>query len=403
MKKIFFSLLAVAAALLIVLGADLYAEKSSAENISASASVPSSVEPAATPLPTPELLQLSFSATGDNLIHNGIYEQAHRRAAAKGESGYDFSYCFENVKQFYQSFDINWLNQETLVNDELEPSTYPCFSTPGEMGKAAYDTGFRIFSLSNNHTYDKGAKGIEATQKFWSGMPQDVITCGLYDIENPAITYQEIHGLKIAYLSFTEHTNGLPHPNNAKAHVIYTSETDKIESLTTEASDKADLVIVSVHWGIEGSHGITEIQRTLAQDIANWGADVIIGTGPHVVQDAEWIMRDNGTPCFVAYSLGNFLNAQSNADCMIGAILTFQIVARDLSTGNAQIMIEAPKLIPVINHYDKNYSNIRVYLRSDYTDELASKHGINAEMPGFSLEYIDRILTKTVNAEFLKL
>ena len=80
---------------------------------------------------------------------------------------------------FYQQFDINWINQETLISDTLEPSDYPAFSTPGEMGHTLYDIGFRVFSMSNNHTYDRGAAGIAATRAYWAAMPDDVVTCGL--------------------------------------------------------------------------------------------------------------------------------------------------------------------------------------------------------------------------------
>ena len=68
------------------------------------------------PSPTtgPQITTLRFSATGDNLIHNGIYEQAKRRAEQNGTGGYDFSYCYDQVRQFYSDFDINWINQETL-------------------------------------------------------------------------------------------------------------------------------------------------------------------------------------------------------------------------------------------------------------------------------------------------
>lgn len=101
-----------------------------------------------------------FSATGDNLIHDGIFLQAKNRGT---DGYYDFSYAYENMRDFYTQFDVNWLNQETLVNDAFDPSGYPMFSTPGDITDALYDIGFRVFSLSNNHSYDKGAAGIDAS------------------------------------------------------------------------------------------------------------------------------------------------------------------------------------------------------------------------------------------------
>lgn len=138
---------------------------------------PAVSEELAVPEPQPVATTLRFSATGDNLIHEPIYSQAARRAA-EGE-GYSFDYCYRNLLDFYAQQDINWINQETLCSKELAPSTYPCFSTPGECAEALYRAGFRVFSLSNNHTYDKGAAGIAATLRFWETMPEDVITTGL--------------------------------------------------------------------------------------------------------------------------------------------------------------------------------------------------------------------------------
>ena len=84
-------------------------------------------------------------------------------------------------------------------------------------------------------------------------------------------------------------------------------------------------MVVGVHWGVEDSHKITQIQRDLAQQLSDWGADVILGTHPHVVQDAEWKTSVDGRQTFVAYSLGNFLSTQSKPDQLIGAILTLEL------------------------------------------------------------------------------
>lgn len=91
---------------------------------------PAVSEELAVPEPQPVVTTLHFSATGDNLIHKPIYSQAARRAT-EGE-GYSFDYCYRNLLDFYAQQDINWINQETLCSKELAPSTYPCFSTPGE-------------------------------------------------------------------------------------------------------------------------------------------------------------------------------------------------------------------------------------------------------------------------------
>ena len=99
--------------------------------------------PETTPEPMPTVETVRFSATGDDLIHDGIFLQAKNRGT---DGYYDFSYAYENMRDFYTQFDVNWLNQETLVNDAFDPSGYPMFSTPGDITDALYDIGFRVFS-----------------------------------------------------------------------------------------------------------------------------------------------------------------------------------------------------------------------------------------------------------------
>lgn len=122
--------------------------------------MPAEPEPTATPEPTPEptptVETVHFSATGDDLIHDGIFLQAKER----GGDHYDFDAAYAAMQGYYDQFDVNWLNQETLVNDEFAASGYPMFSTPGEITDTLYNLGFRVFSLSNNHSYDKGAAGL---------------------------------------------------------------------------------------------------------------------------------------------------------------------------------------------------------------------------------------------------
>ena len=195
------------------------------------ASTPAPEEPAPQPEPEPQPVveTVSFSATGDNLIHAPIYQQAKRRAS--GTEPYSFDYCYEHIAPFYAQYDVNWINQETLCSDTLEPSSYPSFSTPGDCARALYRAGIRVFSLSNNHTYDKGASGIAATLRFWESMPEDVVTTGLWAGESDygRIPLQTVNGVTIAYLAYTEHTNGIPASSAMPARVIYTNQTDLIE------------------------------------------------------------------------------------------------------------------------------------------------------------------------------
>ena len=360
-------------------------------------------EPEPEPEPQPVVETVRFSATGDNLIHSKIYQQAAARAV--GDAAYSFDYCYANLVPFYSDFDVNWINQETLCTDELAPSTYPCFSTPGDCARALYRAGFRVFSLANNHTYDKGASGIAATLRFWASMPADVVTTGLWrgEADYGTIPLHTVNGVTIAYLSYTEHTNGIPRSSAMEANVLYTSQTDVIEQQVRQAAQLADFVVVGVHWGVEDSHTITGAQRTLAQQLADWGADVIVGTHPHVLQNAGWLTAEDGRRVFAAYSLGNFLSTQSKKDQLIGAVLTLRLQKTTSPDGTVQLEVLDPQLHPTVTHYGAGKSDVRTYLYRDYTPELAAAHGVRANDSDFSYDYIRAVAQQYIDPAFLDL
>ena len=357
--------------------------------------------PASTPSPTPEptpLVQtVRFSATGDNLIHDGIYLQARNR----GEDGaYDFTEAYAPMREFYQQFDVNWLNQETLVNDAFAPSGYPMFSTPGDITDTLYDLGFRVFSVSNNHSYDKGAEGIASSRAHWAAMPDDVAVAGFYNLESyDDYVYQTVNGITFGYLSYTESTNGLPTPEGSEYGIIYLDDRETIAAQIAAMRPNCDVLVVSCHWGVEGSHEMTESQTQTAQWLADQGVDLIIGTHPHVTQTAQWLTGANGNTAFVAYSLGNFINAQSQPDNMIGAVLDITFQKTTAPDGTVTVEMQDPKLHGVVTQYEAGYKNIRVYPYRDYTDELGAAHG------NFTLTraQIEEVLRSSIGEEFLTL
>lgn len=184
---------------------------------------------------------------------------------------------------------------------------------------------------------------------------------------------------------------------------IYTSQQDVMEQQVRRARELADFVVVGVHWGVEDSHKITQTQRDLAQQLSDWGADVILGTHPHVVQDAEWKTSVEGRQTFVAYSLGNFLSTQSKPDQLIGAILTLKLDKTTDPDGSVHCTVVSPQLHPTVTHYDAGKSNVRTYLFQDYTSELAQAHGVRAAYPSFGIEYIQNVLQANINSAFLAL
>ncbi len=343
-------------------------------------------------------VSFTFTASGDNLIHQRLYEQAKARST---DGTYDFSYCYSKVADFYKEHDVNWFNQESLANNKLQASSYPTFSTPGQAVEALYDMNVRVFSIANNHTYDKGATGLDATVDFYENdMPDDICYSGLWNKDD--LTYiptYEYEGKTIAFLSYTYGTNGISTPSDSTRRVIYTEETDVIKAQVEKANQIADVVIVGCHWGTEDSHTIISDQTTLAQNLADWGADLIIGTHPHVVQDAAWITAADGRKVFCAYSLGNFISTQSKPDQVVGVVLdcTINIDA------DGTVTIQDPKLVPTVTVYGSNASNCHTVFLKDYTATEALKHGVRNKYSYFNYQWIVDMLSKYIDKEFLEL
>lgn len=357
----------------------------------------------APPAKEDETATFTFSASGDNLIHQKIFQQASNRAQG---SGYDFNYAYESVASFYQQHDLNWINQESLLSSKLGPASYPTFSTPGECGQALYNLlNMRVFSVANNHIYDQGATGLEATAEYYENdLPDDILYTGLWDKNDlDTIPVYSCKGRSIAFLSYTYGTNGISTPEASDKRVIYTSETDIIKKQVKSANKLADIVVVGCHWGNEDSHVITDEQKKLAQDLADWGADLIVGTHPHVVQNAEWINAEDGRKVFCAYSLGNFISTQALADQVVGLVLDCTIDTVTTPEGKVTVSIKDPKLIPTVTVYGPDYTNVHVVWYRDFTESDAMNHGVKVSNQNFTYLWVGTMLKQYVNTDFLDL
>ena len=357
--------------------------------------------------PEPEFLTVSFAVTGDNLIHSSIYNQAQKRSEAAGDpDGYDFTYAYENIVPLIEGADIAVINQETLIcNDIFPPSTYPMFNSPSELGDHMLEIGFDVFTIANNHTLDKGTDGLSACLDYWDSRPEAVV-CGAYRDETDfnTIRTMERGGITFSFLSYTESLNGLSLPAGSPMIIGRTQDTDLICEQIRQAKEISDVCVVALHWGVEDSDIISDYQRNVASILAEAGADIIIGNHPHVLRGIEEIERSDSSVTLCAYSLGNFISAQSKGQNLIGGILQFDV---SLYVGNDPEASRSPafeniRLVPIVTHYDGNYHDVRLYPLSEYTRELADSHGVRS-MSKFGYDYIFEVLKRNIDEKYLDL
>lgn len=330
--------------------------------------------------------RITFAAAGDNLIHSSIYKESCTDGA------YDFSPIYREIAPFISSFDFAFVNQETPLGADGF-SGYPRFCSPFAVGDALVEAGFDVIGIANNHMLDRGAAGLVRTREYLENTAELVVggdTNGYRIIER--------EGVKIAFLAYTYSTNC-----DGDIDVPRISEA-RITRQVTEAREAADLVFVSKHWGIEYDIGgyvecfhPTTNQEHLAELLTELGADVVIGTHPHVLEGIEWKTASNGHKTLVAYSLGNLVSNMRFDKTLLGGILTLDIIKNKDYT-----YIDGARIYPIVCHYSTAYTGHKVYFLRDYTDELAECHGTckqRNELP-FCRETLIKYYENNIPAEF---
>lgn len=336
---------------------------------------------------------VSLVAVGDNLIHNTLIS-----AGEQEDGSLDYSSFYENIKNDISSADIAVINQETILGgSEFEYTGYPVFNSPWEIGTAAIDAGFDIFTCATNHSLDKGYAGIEQECAFFDQHPE-VVHVGTNDSEEDynSIIYYEKNSIRFAILNYAYGTNGIPIPESSP-WCVNMMDKEKITADVNAAKQNADVIIVFPHWGTENSTSVSDYQREYVQLFSDLGVDIVIGTHPHVLQPVEWVENETtGKKMLVYYSLGNFISHQTSLNQLCGGMAEIKIEKK-----NGEISITSAKLVPVVCWYKSSGDKYKfsVYKLSDYTDSIADSHAqrSNGATPGYFREYASDI----VSDEFL--
>lgn len=337
--------------------------------------------------------QITILSVGDNLIHNSLFENAAT------DDGYDFSPLYRNVTEDIQAAYIATINQETPLATSLgEPAGYPSFNTPSEVADALKACGFDLLTLANNHMMDMGEAGIDATLDKLDEIDLPYVGAYRGSEDRDEIRVIEKDGIRVAFLGVTEIMNQ-DVPDSAEGRIIFLDEEERIQSLIEDADAQADIVVMHAHWGTDGSAEITDSERTMAQKMVDWGADIIFGSHPHVLQDLTVLTRESdGQLCPVAFSLGNFISGQKECAELVSGLLTVS-VKRDENSG--EVIPAAMHFEPVITQYEPDRADTRVIPLSEYNEELAAAHGVRDYDEPLTLDIINSILDEKIPAQYL--
>lgn len=274
---------------------------------------------------------LTICVAGDIMMHSMQIEDA-----LQPDSTYRF-HCFDLIKDKISGADLAIANMEfTLAGKPY--SGYPRFSAPDSFALYIAECGFDIFLTANNHILDMGSKGAARTLEIYRELEQEHsirYTGCSYDhndsgTRNPLIVQKE--GFRLALMNMTYGTN--LGRTEEWPDINYIGETGKLELMAATAEQKgADLLMAFPHWGTEYQLRHSASQEKTAMQLIDHGADLIIGTHPHVVQDFQ-VTGHEKIP--VAYSLGNAVSNMSAQDTQIELLATVRIT-RD-SYGHPKIL-----------------------------------------------------------------
>ena len=280
---------------------------------------------------------INIVGIGDTLCHSQNFKDAYDSSTGN----YDFSPMFKNVTKYFDNATIAVGNLETtLAGADRGYSGYPCFNSPEELARDLKEMGIDILTTANNHCLDTGYTGLVSTLDTLD--KYGVLHTGTSRSieEQNTILYQDLNGIKTAFLCYTYGTNGIPVPSGREYSVNLIDKTFIKEQLDKAKEEGAELICVSMHWGAEYRLKPTAEQEDLAEFLIKNGADIILGNHAHVPEPMEMkeVTLDDGTTRegFVIYSMGNFFSAQTQNYTRDTLILNVE-VRKDGETGKISI------------------------------------------------------------------
>ena len=334
-----------------------------------------SIPVAAVVVPYPhDLGQASFAVAGDVIPHQAVREAA--ASAGPDEAGWQA--LFSDVSDVFKTANFGFVNVETPVAPAHSKGSKPfMFDAPVVLLDALKASGVKIVSFANNHVMDQGWAGFAETREHLRdegllfAVSGDTAQTGW----QPTIT--EANGIKVGWLGMTRWLNGNRNPDkDDQPHVNFfpypgesggASGMDEagVIAAVKAARGQCDLLVVSIHWGIEYAPAPRPEDVDIAHKMLDAGASVIVGHHPHVLQPLETYTTVDGRNTVIFYSLGNFLSNQSRTyvdglmpdkdgdprDSMMGL---FSAVRKDYGPGGVRVELGHVGILPVWGENNRN-------------------------------------------------
>lgn len=304
---------------------------------------------ASEPVVQPNIVS-TLAVCGDAMSHMPQTRDAYDRQAG----AYDYKPMIRFAKPWIEQADYAVVNLETTFAGGPDYSGFPAFNTPDALGDALKDAGFDLVSTANNHCLDRGYDGMVRTLDVLDNLGLAHVGTYRSTVERAAqngVHVADVGGIKVAFLSYTYGTNGIPlsksHPDTVNIlHTDYMSDAQVLDTariaddLAAAEALSPDLIAVIVHWGVEYQTTQNDHQEEIADFLFDHGADVILGSHPHVLQPMETRTltdRDGTTHTgFVCWSLGNFISSQNDEYTDTTVVLNLELT-KNPNTGATDV------------------------------------------------------------------
>ena len=285
------------------------------------------------------LTTIHIKAAGDLNVTTNVVD------AGLAASGFDFTRAFMDVAPVLSDADLTILNLEGNVCGE--PYGSASTSAPKEILDGLRSAGVDLLQMANSCSINNGLIGMTTTLQAVRAAGIEPVGAFSNEAEwkrSGGYTIMEVQGIKIAFVAFTKGVGGMGMPagNENLVNLLYTDYSSTYRSIDKDRINKTmdrvnaerpDLVIVMLHWGSEYNDVISDTQKSIVSLLQKKGADVIIGTHPHLVQEVTY---DPLSGNLVAYSLGDFFGDAARGGTSYSIILDLEIT-KDSDTGVTKV------------------------------------------------------------------
>ncbi|MGO9591295.1 MAG: CapA family protein [Candidatus Acidiferrales bacterium] len=344
-----------------------------------------------------EISRVTFAVAGDVIPHEPVVEAAKAAATSDNHDGWDA--LFANVSDVFRDADFGFVNLETpdAPKHSLGTKAFQ-FNAPIALLDSLKFNGITVVSFANNHVMDQGWAGFDETLEHLREEGLLFVGSGATADAAWQPLILEKNGIRIGWLGMTRWLNGNRNPEkDSQPHVAFFPYPG--ESMGAPGRDEAgvlaaikaaraecDLLLISIHWGIEYAPMPRPEDVDEAHKFLEAGASAVVASHPHVLQPIETYVTQDQRKTVIFYSLGNFLSNQSatyvqelmpdkTAEPRESIIAKFAIVKKDYGPAGTRIELSDVGIMPIWEE------NNRLALRSG-----------RAKAPSIYPVFMDRVI-----------